>query len=257
MLAVALLLSAQAFDALPSVLAFPVSMGRLREARMSDELFFDFESKHFYWDLGIGGRTGVLRWDLHEGAFQLDAEAAVFARLDLERNREVLSADFLGGFIVAYDSGDDYQLKLEYRHVSSHLVDEYFETFAGARSNEYSRDAFILGMSAAPVDFLRIFSELGFGFVHRGPAGPWHFNLGLESASSELSAHPFVGLWTEISEDSGMRPQVDFQVGVEWRSEGMRSRLRVGVLGFFGPSPQLQFIDRIEASAGLGAWIDL
>lgn len=248
-----LALIAQAIVPLPPGLLFPVSMGRLREARMASQAVHDLESKRWFLDVEIGGRIGLFR--LTGLSLQLDAEAAVLARLDLEHNRDLLSGDFLGGFVFSY-AQKDFALKLEYRHVSSHLIDEYFGQVPEARSNKYSRDAVILGGTAPFLDVLRAYFEVGYGFVVRGAARPKHVAAGIELSPAEAKLLPFAALHFELSDDSGLRPQGIAMAGAQWRFEERDRRARVGFVGSLGPSRQLQFLPARETNIGLGVWFD-
>lgn len=83
------------------------------------------------WDIALGGRVGLIRYgnrdSLRPDGWQLDFEGAVFPRLDLEHEHDVISMDLRAGVPLTYGHGP-YRLKFAYYHlclaINGHLREE-------------------------------------------------------------------------------------------------------------------------------------
>ena len=212
------------------------------------------------WDIALGGRVGMLRCGTRDGdwpeGWQLDVEGAVFPRLAMERNRDLVSADFRVGLPLTVRRGR-WEGKFSYYHFSSHLGDEFIETFAARRIN-YVRDAFVLGVAFRPNTDVRLYTEAGWAFYTRGGSRPWEFQFGIDYSPAEplgVFPAPFFAVNGRIRQEVDFGGNFTVQTGFQWRGQSGHL-LRFGMHYFNGMSDQYQFFTRHEEQIGLAMWYD-
>ena len=214
------------------------------------------------WDATLGGRVGILRYggsgpERPEG-WEIDIEGAAFPRLDLEHDRDLMSADFRFGIPLTYGN-ELWQTKLAFYHDSAHLGDEYMIRNPGFTRINYSRDVLVWGNSVYPTSNLRLYAEAGWAFHEDGGSEPWEFQFGIDyspvARTDLLRGAPFVAL------NGHLRQEVDYggnfvvQTGWQWR--GTTGHLfRLGVQYNTGKSEQYQVFRNTEEKFGMGIWYD-
>ena len=206
-------------------------------------------------------RYGTNDGDRPEG-FQLDMEGAAFPRLSLEHGEDVVSTDYRVGFPFTY-GWDQYQVKLGYIHICSHLGDEYMLANPDAVRINYVRNGFLLGGSYYCTKDLRVYAESSWAFEYDGGAKPWEFQFGAEySPAGPTGFHPkpFFAVNGDIRQEVDFGGNVCVETGYQWR--GAANHLfRAGVqilLGQERPVPVLQAIRREDRPGAvvrfLGGW---
>lgn len=117
----------------------------------------------------LGGHRPLVGWTDPAHAdteMQLQIEAAVFSRFDIQEGWDMDAADYRFGFPFLYRSGD-VVLKIHPYHITSHLGDEYI-----SRENR-KRDSYHLNELAVGLSFpfnqpWRVYAELGIA-MYTGP----------------------------------------------------------------------------------------
>lgn len=225
-------------------------------------VWFDERGEGNLWDSTLGGRVGILRYgtpgDYGASGWQLDVEGAAFPRLDLDENNDLVSADFRFGVPLTYAQGQ-WQAKLSYYHLSSHLGDEFLERIPTAVRSNYSRDVIVLGVGYFIVPEIRLYGEAGYAFYTSGPAEPLETQFGVEYAPAYptgIRGAPFAAVNAQFREDTDWNGTLVAQAG--WAVSGDTSRhlFRLGLQYFNGPSNQMQFVTTTEQQFGFGIWYD-
>jgi hypothetical protein len=216
-----------------------------------------------FWDPTVGARIGLLRYGnddpLHPQGWQLDIEGAAMARLTLDYWRDLDSVDFRGGVPLTYGI-DNWQFKLGYYHLSSHLGDEYAINNPGSLAERvnYVRDAVVLGVSNYPVESMRLYAEMAYAFNATDGAEPWELQFGTElSRPGVTGPHgtPFFALNAHLREEHDFGGDLTTQTGWLWRDQTGHV-LRIGAFYFNGKSSQYQFYNDSQQQVGGGIWYD-
>ena len=114
----------------------------------------------------------------------------------MEHRQDLEATDYVFGFPLTYGVGD-WQFKLAYAHVSSHLGDEHAIRVDGSLDERinYVRDGIVLGASHYPYPFWRQYAEFGWAFHTSGGAKPFEFQFGTELSQPGMTGAlgvPFV-----------------------------------------------------------------
>lgn len=245
---------------LPEGIIYRSYWAGLHEPRTSVVLF-DTQGTP-YWDAALGGRVGLLRFGnddpFRPQGWQLDFEGAALPRLTLDDMRDLDSVDFRAGAPLTYGVGD-WQFKLGYYHLSSHLGDEFaIRNDALDQRINYVRDALVLGASYYPVPMVRLYSEVAYAMNAQGGAEPWEIQFGTEISRpgpTGFDGTPFAAVNAHLREEHDFGGDLTAQVGWLWRNEFGRT-LRFGGHYFNGKSSQYQFFDAFEQQVGVGIWYD-
>lgn len=215
------------------------------------------------WDTTLGGRASILRYGsdpvLHPQGFEVQIEGAAFVRLDPQDERDLRSGDYRFGVPLVYGVGR-WQTKLAYYHNSAHLGDEamikYYPAFP--RVN-YVRDVIVWGNSWYPLDWLRLYGEVGWAFYNSGGSEPWEFQFGTEL----IQARPTGPLGAPFLAVNGMsRQELDWggnvcvQAGWAWRGRRSEKLFRLGFEYLYGSDPQYEFVFYEQNRYGFGIWYD-
>jgi Protein of unknown function (DUF1207) len=248
---------------LPPGLIYRSYMAGPHEPRMALVAFYELNGDRTLWDATLGGRVGLWRYGdcdpLRPQGVQFDFYGAAISRLDVEHRQDLDSADYVFGFPLTYGI-DDWQFKLAYAHVSSHLGDEYARREPGTleERRNYVRDGFVVGASYYPFDFWRQYAEVGWAFHTDGGTQPWETQFGAEFAQPGPTGRggiPFLAFNAQLREEHDFGGDVSAQAGWLRRGENGQT-LRLGVHYLNGKSTQFQFFDNSEEQTGLGLWYD-
>ena len=245
---------------LPNGLLYPAYLAGGREPRFASQWVHQ-RDQGVLWDAALGGRVGMLRFgsadDVWPEGFQLDIEGAVFPRMSLERDRDLVSADFRFGVPLTLRLGK-WEAKFAYDHLSSHLGDEYMETFPDAERVNYVRDGMIFGLAMWPCPDWRFYTEAAWAFHFDGGSEALEFQFGVDYSSVERSGFfgdPFFAANGRLREDLDFGGAITIQAGRQWRGQSGHL-LRVGAHYFNGKSEQYQFANEHEEQIGVGMWYD-
>jgi len=247
---------------LPDGLLYRSYLAGPREPRFGYEWLYDTHREAWVNEVALGGRMGLLRFGNFEAespeGWQVDIEGAAFPQL-AEGSLDLVAADFRSGIPLTWRRGP-YQVKLAYYHLSSHAGDEFLLDAPPdfARIN-FSRNAFVLGAGYFPLPDLRLYGEIGYGFLNDGGNQPWEFQFGAEYRPSQPTGWRGAPFWAL---NAHLREEVDFggsftgEAGWAWRGPGSGHLLRLGVQYFTGHTRQFEFLGRSEDLIGLGIWLD-
>ena len=250
------------WQVLPDGLIYHSYWAGVHEPRLGIQLVRERDGDSF-WDPTLGARVGLLRFGngdpLRPQGWQLDAEGAAMPRLTLDRVRDLETVDFRGGVPLTYGIGD-WQFKLGYYHLSSHLGDEYAISHPGSLADRinYVRDSLVLGASYYPVPVMRIYSEAGYALNATDGAEPWEFQFGTELSQPGVTGvrgTPFVALNGHLREEHNFGGDFTAEAGWLWRGVSGQV-MRIGAFYFNGKSSQYQTFDNSEEQIGVGFWYD-
>ena len=216
-----------------------------------------------FWDPTLGARVGLLRYGnndpIHPQGWQLDAEGAALPRLTLDDIRDLETVDFRGGVPLTYGI-DNWQFKFGYYHLSSHLGDEFAISHPGSLADRinYVRDSLVLGVSNYPVEWMRLYGELGYAFNATGGAEPWEIQFGTELSRpgpTGIHGSPFLALNGHLRQEQDYGGDFTAELGWLWRGTSGQT-MRIGAYYFNGKSSQYETFDTFEEQIGAGAWYD-
>jgi hypothetical protein len=247
---------------LPAGLIYRSYWAGVHEPRMAIVAFHEGQNRTL-WDATLGGRVGLVRYGncdpLWPQGYQLDFYGAAIARLDVENRQDLDSTDYVFGFPLTYGVGN-WQFKLGYAHLSSHLGDELALRDPDTLDDRvnYVRDAIVFGVSCYPHPVWRQYAEAGWAFHRSGGAQPWEAQFGTELAlpgPTGAAGTPFLAVNGRMREEHDFGGDLTVQAG--WLRRGFFGQtLRLGVHYFNGKSSQFQFFDNSEEQIGLGLWYD-
>jgi hypothetical protein len=245
---------------LPDGLIYRSYLAGVKESRFSSQWNHDRELG-WIWDIALGGRVGISRYGnrdpLRPQGWQLDIEGAVFPRLDLEEDQDLMSTDFRFGIPLTFGR-KRYQTKLAYYHLSSHLGDELMLKHPGTPRINFSRDVIVWGHSFYWTENLRLYGEAAWAFCHGGGSKPWEFQFGVEyspAAPSCPRGAPFFAVNGHLREEFAFGGNLVVQTGWQWR--GTSGHLfRLGMHYYVGASDQYEFFDQYEDKIGMAIWYD-
>jgi len=245
----------------PTGLIYRSYLAGLKEPRFGTVWQYDPDLR-WKWDTTIGARVGLLRYGtadpLHPEGWQLDAEGAVFPRLDINDGRRDLdSADFRVGFVLTYGEGP-HAWKFGYYHISAHLGDELMLRIPSTPRLNFTWDGLVLGYSYYWVPELRLYAEAAWAFAVDDGAQPWRFQFGVDYAPAEPTdcwGAPFFAINGMLREEVDFGGNLVVQAGWAWR--GLAGQLlRMGVQYVNGKSIQYEFYRDFEEMLGFGVWYD-
>lgn len=246
---------------MPDGLIYRSYMAGPRESKMQLNYLEETSSSQTLWDVILGGRRGVWRYgdrnDMRPQGWQLDIEGAAIIRLNIDENRDVDASDFRFGVPLTYGVGQ-WQYKMGYYHLSSHLGDEFIVRTPGAVRKNYVRDAIIFGASYNPTPAWRLYGETAYAFFTAGGAEPWEFQFGAEYAQPGVTGRcgtPFFATNGHLREESDFGGDYTMQFGWLWRGES-GSQFRTGFNWQVGQSNQYQFFNESEEQYGWAIWYD-
>ena len=249
------------WDILPDGLIYRSYMAGPRESKMQLNMMQEMGTKETYWDVILGGRRGLLRYGnsdpLNPEGWQLDIEGGTILRLNLDHERDLDTSDFRFGVPLTYGWGQ-WQYKLGYYHLSSHLGDELIVRTPGATRDNYVRDAVVFGVAYNPTPAWRLYGEAAYAFFTAGGAEPWEFQFGVEYAqpgATDIYGTPFFATNGHLREELDFGGDYVVQAGWLWRGAS-GSTFRTGFQFLTGHSNLYQFYDESEEQYGWAIWYD-
>lgn len=248
------------WQVLPDGLIYRSYLAGVKEPRFASQWVHDVH-QGWLWDVALGGRVGILRYGTAEAdrphGWQLDIEGAGMPRLDLQRERDVVSADFRFGIPLTYGRGR-YQAKFAYYHLSSHLGDEYMVRNNTLDRINFSRDVLVWGHSFYWTDDWRLYAEAGWAFQCDGGSRPWEFQFGADyspAGPSGMRGTPFWAINGHLRQEFDFGGHLAVQTGWQWRGHSGHL-FRIGMHYFQGMSDQWEFFNKFEDKLGFGIWYD-
>ena len=134
---------------------------------LSSDLNDEFGNGHVRTTLSLGGRVPVVRYTGSGGqAWEFSVEGAFFGFFDASQSLESIGWDGWYGFLFSWRFARNWSTKLHYRHLSSHLGDEFIERTGRDRIG-YTREDFTLGLAWEPLPGAVVYGEGGVG-IHDG-----------------------------------------------------------------------------------------
>jgi hypothetical protein len=204
-------------------------------------------------ETSIGGVFPLVRFygpsDGREG-LQLDLEAAVFTRLAGKLKLTV--ADYALSLPFSWSRGP-WQARFGYHHVSGHLGDEYIKD-TGVETRSVARGEVVAGLARRWAGY-RLYGEAGVAYAMRGIPSDEKERLDFGGEWLPQNSPLFGALDLELRADHDWEPDVTLQMGREWRAASGR-RARVGIEGYHGRSPYLQFRGVDEHWGGISIGLD-
>ena len=251
---------------LPADVVWSSYWASVHEPRLGFAAFYEQAGTGFL-DVTLGGRASLLRYGTEGGngqrpvGWELQIEGAGMPRLNLDNNWDVDATDFRAGVPLIYGR-DNWQWKLAYYHLSSHMGDEYAIRNGGAAALaqriNYSRDTIVTAISVYPLPAWRWYAEAGWAFHTDGGSQPFEFQFGLDLAKpgpTTALGTPFFAINGHLREEQNFGGNLAVQAGWLWRGPQTKV-LRMGVHYFNGKSNQYEFFDQFEQQIGGGLWYD-
>ena len=166
---------------MPEGLLYHAYLAGNRESRFGMEFVSD-ENHGSLWDIALGGHLGLIRYG-SPGAtdpqgWQLDIEGAVFPRLTLDANRDMVANDFRFGVLLTMRQGP-WEGKFGGYHLSSHFGDQFLYENPDVDRIHYSRTGFVVGGAYRPAPT---------GACTPKPAGPLPSGVALNRGSSSSAS---------------------------------------------------------------------
>ncbi len=246
---------------LPDGLLWRSYLAGPHEPRISTVLFKDNQGGVF-WDATLGARVGLLRYGTeeakHPSGIQWDLEGATITRLDIQNAEDVESLDYRFGTEITAAEGP-WAMKLGYFHISSHVGDEYMVRNPTFERINYVTESWLIGISYAPNDAVRLYGEFVNSFHAAGGAKRYQFQTGAEYtpvAKSPRIGAPFAAVNLNFREAVDYDVSTTIQVGWGFQGPVSGRRLRFGAQYADGPTSQYSFFQRRESYLGFGAWFD-
>ena len=253
-----------AWQLLPDDLLYRSYVAAPGEPRLSSAWLHESD-QGWLWDFTIGARVGLLRFGSPPGTtpegWQLDLQGSALPRLNIEEDYDVDAVDFTVGLPLTWRGGP-WQTKLELRHLSAHLGDEFLLRNPGFPRLNYVRDSIVLGGGWFPTPDTRLYAEADYAFNTDGGAEEWHLQLGIDYAPQPVvhwlgwSGTPFAGVNGQLREETDFGGGVNVIAG--WQLQGPLSGrlLRLGLQYYNGKSLQYSFFNEHEELLGVGLWYD-
>jgi hypothetical protein len=214
------------------------------------------------WDSTLGGRASILRYGsdtvVHPQGFEVQIEGAAFVRLDPQDDRDFRSGDYRFGVPLVYGVGR-WQTKLAYYHNSAHLGDEAMLKYPDFPRVNYVRDCIVWGGSWYPLDWLRLYGEVGYAFFNSGGSEPWEFQYGTELIQARptgIRGAPFLAVNGMSRQELDWGGNVCVQAGWAWRGRRSEKLFRIGFEYLYGSDPQYEFVFYNQNRYGVGMWYD-
>lgn len=247
-------------DLIPRILADPrepIVGGKLVLAAQGPTLFRDgLEAEA---NLGHTLPVLILAGDSPKRMTVIGAQGGVFARFNFETaQKDLISTDWVFMVPLVIRRGQNWY-RFRYRHMSSHLGDEYIRRFEVLNTG-YSRDA-LEATVYRQIGTVGLYGGGSFA-VNAQPAGSERvaLNAGLTIDGKVVSAgyRPLGGVDVYWDQDSDWRPRINAHVSLDVFPESPPT-MRFVFEFLHGPSPQGEFhaVDREATLINLGLYLDL
>ena len=194
--------------------------------------------------------------------FSLDIEGGLFTQFDLLSGLDNIGWDGRYGAYIAWNRSDLVVARVGFRHISSHLGDEYMEK-TGRRRINYTRDDLRIGVGYNFNKSTLVYVEPSYavhlgnpdrqekwaiegGIQYQGPYNIWKGSTGLYS-----------GLHISSYQESGWNPSFCGQLGLKIKRDPRMTKLRVGFEGYVGRAVLGEYaLDFDDAYLTFGLFID-
>jgi len=245
---------------MPEGLLYNAYLAGHRESRFGTEFVSD-KNHASLWDIALGGHLGLIRYGspgaTNPQGWQLDIEGAVFPRLTLDENRDMVANDFRFGVLLTMRHGP-WEWKFGGYHLSSHFGDQFLYENPDVDRIHYSRTGFVVGGAYRPTPDWRMYAEAGWAFAIGGGAEPWEFQFGIEyspDGPTGWQGAPFVAVNGHLREENNFGGNVVAEAGWLWRGQAGHT-FRTGLYYFNGMSDETEFFTNSEQLLGIGVWAD-
>ena len=245
---------------MPEGLLYNAYLAGHRESRFGTEFVSD-KNHASLWDIALGGHLGLIRYGspgaTNPQGWQLDIEGAVFPRLTLDENRDMVANDFRFGVLLTMRQGP-WEWKFGGYHLSSHFGDQFLYENPDVDRIHYSRTGFVVGGAYRPTPDWRMYAEAGWAFAIGGGAEPWEFQFGIEyspAGPTGWQGEPFVAVNGHLREENNFGGNVVAEAGWLWRGQAGHM-FRTGLYYFNGMSDETEFFTNSEQLLGIGVWAD-
>jgi Protein of unknown function (DUF1207) len=209
-------------------------------------------------DLGHGIPFMQLAGSSPDHSVVLGIQAGVFGRFSLETvKRDMISSDWVFQTPVFIRSGPNW-VRISYRHISSHLGDDYIARFDVEREG-YMRDDVDLTLYRAVTTAVSLYGSMNYAFnvepnVNKRAAVSAGFELNGQRQLERTTWYGGVDL--NLDQDSSWDPRVNVHVG-RWLVMNQDAGLRFTMEALIGPSTQGQFRRSKVATITIGLAVEI
>jgi len=238
----------------------------LRSTFSAQTLFFEKTSiantSRRRFDLKIGGRLGIYRWQSatnKQQAWQLTLEGGFHGQFDAGNSEDNIGWDGIYAMSIDVRLSENFAYRIGVHHISSHIGDELAERTGRTRIN-YTRQETRLGLMWLFKSHWQSYAEIGWGHDLRNKTvqQPWRTELGIQYEK----LHGFfqhVGLYAALDlssyEENNWNINTNLQFGIVSAQDERHWRL--GLEYYDGRAQIGEFFQDNEKYIGLGLWIDI
>ena len=150
-------------------------------------------------------------------------------------------------------------MKFGYKHISSHLGDEFLIKNPGYPRVNYVRDGLLLGVSHYVEPELRVYGEAGWAYSVDGGAKPWEFQFGAEytrPACDDRRLVPFAAINSHLRQEFNYGGSLNIVAGWQWLGRDSGRAYRFGMQYYRGKSSQFSFYEQRDRMLGGGMWFE-
>ena len=211
------------------------------------------------WEANFGHMIPLvrLRGDRPDRAVTLGVQAGVFGRFAFEtKKRDQISSDWVFAAPLFITDGEHWY-RIRYRHISSHLGDDYIARF-GDQPEGYLRDDIGVLVYRQLTPAIAVYGGPNVAFnVDPNRNKRLAASAGLEINTRRLhETRWYTGIDVHLDQDASWEPRVNIHAGTYiWSGPEERLRLTIEVLT--GPSPQGQFRRSKASYIALGLVVEL
>jgi hypothetical protein len=207
----------------------------------------------------LGGHRPIVGWTdpAHPDVeMQLQVEAAVFSRFDIDEGWDMDAADYRFGFPFLYRTGD-VVLKVHPYHITSHMGDEFLSRVEGSERKSYHLDELAIGVSFPAAASWRVYFELGYGFYTGPETDAGRAQIGAEYIMEPISKRiaPFIAVDLQTRNEIDWNWNATAMIGlmmIPKEGVGTAHGLR-GTLEYYrGSDSQTQFKEQREHFIAIG-----
>ncbi|MHC5068439.1 MAG: DUF1207 domain-containing protein [Planctomycetota bacterium] len=221
----------------------------------NSELIDDYDAGAARFALNVGERLRMLRW---HGAgsepIDIQVDAAIFAQFDQSHSLDNIGWDGWYAVHVARRMGPHLLAKAAYRHLSSHLGDEFIERTGRSRKG-YTREDLTLGGAWTPpqLPLLCVYGEAGVAIVRSSDdQEPLMIQAGSQYRTTD---RPLNGRWdwslaidSQWFEERDWQPNINMQAAVHLPSSASSARMDL-VAGLYHGRVQVGELNELDESA--------
>ncbi len=194
------------------------------------------------WEANFGHGIPFLQFggSTPDHSIVLGVAAGVFGRFAFEtKKRDLISSDWVFTAPLFWRNGMNW-VRFNYRHISSHLGDDYILRF-GQNSEGYLRDDVGVTVYRQVTRSVGLYSGGNYAFnVDPNDNKRGAFNFGFQVNDLTVSTPWYGGVDVYVDEDSDWNPRLNLHLGRRTLTDGQRG-LRFTFEMLIGPSPQGEF----------------